>query len=169
MTLAGGLRLVVSQRLLPDVEGKRMVAAAEVLPGVVPLWNLIRDGRTYQIPSLQQRGKGFGVIRLDDSLVDLVRAGRTTPAAAVAVAEQPDEVENLLGIRRPGRGTSPVRPDAAVPPGQGSAPGVPAPTGPFAPPAPGRVTDPTRPTDPGPGKGGFLERAGALFGGKKGT
>ncbi|MFT3770026.1 MAG: PilT/PilU family type 4a pilus ATPase [Minicystis sp.] len=165
MTLAGGLRLVVSQRLLPDVDGRRMVAAAEVLPGMVPLWNLIRDGRTYQIPSLQQRGKGYGVIRLDDSLMDLVRAGRTTAAAAIAVAEAPDELENALGIRRPsqtmnavGRGTSPVRPSdplAAVPPV------------PPGPPGGGRQTDP-RPQDPN--KGGFFERAGALFGGgKKGT
>src|SRR5262249_6090884 len=97
MTLAGGLLLIVGQRLPPDREGRRMVAAAEVLPGIVPLWNLIRDSRTYQIPSLQQRGKGLGVIRLDDSLAELVRAGRTTAAAAIAVAEAPDELEAALG------------------------------------------------------------------------
>jgi twitching motility protein PilT len=99
MTLAGGLRLIVSQRLLPDAEGKGMVAAAELLPGIVPLWNLIRDNRTYQIPSLQQRGKELGVIRLDDSLRDLVRAGRVTTAAAVAVAEAPDELGQVLAGR----------------------------------------------------------------------
>jgi twitching motility protein PilT len=146
MTLAGGLLLIVGQRLLPDTEGRRMVAAAEVLPGMVPLWNLIRDSRTYQIPSLQQRGKGLGVIRLDDSLAELVRAGRTTAAAAIAVAEAPDELEAALGIRRPSQTmprptqTSPVRPPDPKPSEPGAAP-----------------------------KGGFLERAGALFGGKKGT
>ncbi len=100
MTLAGSLRLIVGQRLVPDVEGKAMVAAAEVLPGMVQLWNLIRENRTYQIPSLQQRGKELGVIRLDDSLRDLVRAGRTTGQKAVAVAEAPDELEQSLGMRR---------------------------------------------------------------------
>lgn len=110
MTLAGGLRLIVSQRLLPDAEGKAMVAAAEVLPGVVQLWNMIRDNRTYQIPSFQQRGRELGVIRLDDSLRELVRSGKTTAAAAVAVAEAPDELEQSLGLRRP---TPP--PMAAVP------------------------------------------------------
>jgi twitching motility protein PilT len=163
MTLAGGLRLVVSQRLLPDVEGKRMVAAAELLPGVVPLWNLIRDGRTYQIPSLQQRGKGFGVIRLDDSLAELVRAGRTTAAAAVAVAEAPDELESVLGVRR----GSPLATNAA------GAPGAPRGTAPVRSPDPLPGGSP-RATDPRPdaARGGFFERAGALFGGgsgKKGT
>ncbi len=111
-TLAGGLRLIVGQRLLPDVQGRGMVAAAELLPGVVPLWNLIREGRTYQIPSLQQRGKELGVIRLDDSLRELVRAGRTTPQSAVAVAEAPDELELSLGLRKPSVGTM-ARPSAA--------------------------------------------------------
>ncbi len=110
MTLAGGLRLLVSQRLLPDVTGKAMVAAAELLPGIVPLWNLIRDNRTYQIPSLQQRGKELGVIRLDDSLRDLVRAGRVTAAAAVAVAESPDELEQVLAGRDGGHPQPPGRP-----------------------------------------------------------
>jgi twitching motility protein PilT len=150
ITLAGGLRLIVSQRLLPDVNGQRMLAAAEVLPGMVPLWNLIRDGRTYQIPSLQQRGKGLGVIRLDDSLADLARAGRVTAAAAVAVAEAPEELELVLGVRRPSQtlATPDVRARALSP-------------------APMKAPD-ARPSEP-QAKGGFLERAGALFGGKKGT
>ncbi len=80
MTLAGGLHLIVSQRLLPSIDGERMVAAVELLPGSVALWSLIRDAKTYQIPSLQQRGKGFGITRLDDSLADLVRAGRVPRA-----------------------------------------------------------------------------------------
>jgi hypothetical protein len=114
MTLAGGLRLIVSQRLLPDTEGKAMVAAAEVLPGVVQLWNLIRDNRTYQIPSFQQRGRELGVVRLDDSLRELVRAGKTTAAHAVAVAEAPDELEASLKPPPLGLG---------VPPPPGSSPG----------------------------------------------
>jgi hypothetical protein len=77
-----------------------MVAAVEVLPGVVPLWNLIRDGRTYQIPSLQQRGKGLGILRLDDSLGDLVRAGKTSAEAAIRLAEAPEELAAVLAGKR---------------------------------------------------------------------
>ncbi len=96
MTLAGGLHLIVGQRLLPSADGKGMVVAAELLPGSVALWNLIRDNKTFQIPSLQQRGRGFGILRLDESLADLVRAGRVTLAAALAVAENPEDLEEAI-------------------------------------------------------------------------
>jgi twitching motility protein PilT len=100
LTLAGGLRLIVSQRLLPSVDGRRMHAAAELLPGGVALWSLIRDNKTFQIPSLQQRGKGFGIIRIDDSLADLVRAGAVSREDAFVVAENRDELDAVLAGRR---------------------------------------------------------------------
>jgi twitching motility protein PilT len=101
MTLAGGLHLIVGQRLLPAANGQGMVAAVELLPGSVALWALIRDGKTFQIPSLQQRGKGFGILRLDESLADLVRAARVGREAALAYAESPEELEVSLGVKRP--------------------------------------------------------------------
>jgi twitching motility protein PilT len=116
MTLAGGLHLVVSQRLLPAKEGGGMVAAVELLPGSIALWSLIRDNKTFQIPSLQQRGKGFGIMRLDESLYDLVQAGRVTREAALAVAEQSEDLEAIFDGRRPPPGAiavSPLKPEAA--------------------------------------------------------
>ncbi|MGH7440717.1 MAG: type IV pilus twitching motility protein PilT, partial [Polyangiaceae bacterium] len=114
MTLAGGLHLVVSQRLVPAADGK-LAAAVELLPGSVPLWSLIRDGKTYQIPSLQQRGKGFGIIRIDDSLADLVKSGRVTLASALTVAEAPEELEAVLSGKR----APPAPPEAAKKPDAG--------------------------------------------------
>ena len=87
MTLAGGLRLIISQRLVPTADRQGLCVAAEVLPGCTPLWNLIRENRTYQIASLQQRGKSLGIVRLDDSLADLVKKGRTTLEIARGYAE----------------------------------------------------------------------------------
>ncbi|WP_437661018.1 type IV pilus twitching motility protein PilT [Sorangium sp. So ce1182] len=142
VTLAGGLRLIVSQRLLPSADGRRMVAAAEVLPGSVALWNLIRDSKTFQIPSLQQRGKGLGIIRLDDSLAELVRAGKTTLEAALVVAEAPDELEAVLAGKRQPALTPDRRPPSPPP-------------------------DASKAASPEAGKGLF-ERAGALFGKKGG-
>jgi twitching motility protein PilT len=92
MTLAGGLRLIVSQRLVRGADGKSVHAAAELLPGSVALWSLIRDDKTYQIPSLQQRGKALGIVRLDDSLAELVRAGKVTLEDARAYADSPDVI-----------------------------------------------------------------------------
>ncbi len=115
MTLAGGLHLIVSQRLVPAADGQSMVAAAELLPGSVALWSLIRDAKTYQIPSLQQRGKGFGIVRLDDSLLDLARAGRITQATATAQAENPDELEGILSGKRAPAGAAPApKPEAST-------------------------------------------------------
>jgi twitching motility protein PilT len=97
MTLAGGLRLIVSQRLVRSADGTRVHAAAEILPGNVALWNLIREAKTIQIPSLQQRGKSLGIVRLDDSLAELVKTGKVTLEAAQMFAEAPDELGNQLG------------------------------------------------------------------------
>jgi twitching motility protein PilT len=163
VTLAGGLRLIVSQRLVPSPDEMRMAAAAEVLPGSVPLWNLIRESKTYQIPSLQQRGRALGIVRLDDSLVDLVRGGKTTLPAALAVAEFPDEIEAALG-RKPSvfPGDAGGRPsDLGLPPG-----GAPQ-DRPSA--APQQLSEPFGDSQPPPAplstrSRGFLERAGALFG-----
>ncbi|HVK65168.1 MAG TPA: PilT/PilU family type 4a pilus ATPase, partial [Polyangium sp.] len=120
VTLAGGLRLIVSQRLLPRKDGPGMIAAAEMLPGSVPLWNLIRESKTWQIPSLQQRGKGFGIVRLDDSLAELVRAGKASLEDALLVAEAPDELEAAIAGKRaaaapqapPGEPAKPAEPEA---------------------------------------------------------
>ncbi|MFM2419207.1 MAG: hypothetical protein RL385_3930 [Pseudomonadota bacterium] len=96
MSLAGGLRLIISQRLVPSADGTRMHAAAELLPGTPPLWAMIRDNKTFQIPSLQQRGKSLGIIRLDDSLAELVRTGKTRLDIAQRFAEAPDQLEALV-------------------------------------------------------------------------
>jgi twitching motility protein PilT len=99
MTLAGGLRLIISQRLVPTADRKQLCAAAEVLPGNTPLWNLIRENRTFQIASLQQRGKSLGIIRLDDSLAELVRSGLTTLEIAREYADSPEQLELAVSGR----------------------------------------------------------------------
>jgi twitching motility protein PilT len=113
MTLAGGLHLIVSQRLVPAADGKKMAVAVELLPGSVALWSLIRDNKTYQIPSLQQRGKGFGIVRIDDSLADLVRSGRISLETALTVAEAPDDLEATLGKKAPAP-EPPRKPEAGL-------------------------------------------------------
>jgi twitching motility protein PilT len=142
-TLAGGLHLIVGQRLVPSVDRTQLVAAAELLPGSIALWNLIRDSRTFQIPSLQQRGKGLGIIRLDDSLAALVQANRITPEAALAIAEGPAELAARLNGSQPSTSAAPPRP-SAVP----------------EEPAPDRISE----APSSPKRQSFFERAGALLG-----
>jgi twitching motility protein PilT len=97
-SIAGALRAIVAQRLLPAQGGKN-VAAVELVTGVLPLAVLIRDDKLYQLPNLMQRGKAFGMIRFDDSLVELVRAGKITEETALTYASNRTELQAAL--RRP--------------------------------------------------------------------
>ncbi|MGD8607733.1 MAG: PilT/PilU family type 4a pilus ATPase, partial [Myxococcales bacterium] len=88
-TLAGVLKFVVSQRLIPrqDMDGR--VVAAELLTGGMALWTLIRDDKLYQLPSLLQRGRSFGMIRIEDSLNELVCSGAISAETARMFADDP--------------------------------------------------------------------------------
>ncbi|HEX8113369.1 MAG TPA: PilT/PilU family type 4a pilus ATPase, partial [Kofleriaceae bacterium] len=95
-SLGGALRAIVAQRLLPDAQGTGMVAAVELLVGVLALANLIRDNKLFQLPNLMQRGRAFGMLRLDDSLLDLVRAGKLTEDVALRHADNRKELTAAL-------------------------------------------------------------------------
>ena len=102
-TLAGALKIIVSQRLLPSADGQSMVAAAEVISGNVQLWNLIRDNKLIQLPSLMQRGESMGMLRFDESLRMLVEAGRITSEVALEFADDKNQLRERLagGLGRP--------------------------------------------------------------------
>jgi twitching motility protein PilT len=72
--LSESLKGVISQSLLRKKGGGR-VAAMEVLIGVPAIANLIREGKTFQIPSIMQTGRRHGMVLLNDALVDLVKKG----------------------------------------------------------------------------------------------
>ncbi len=93
-TLAGALKLVISQRLLPKADGSGLVAAIELITGSLPLWTLIRDSKLYQLPSLMQRGHSWGMIRLEESINELLAKGSVTLEAARAHAHEP----RLVGL-----------------------------------------------------------------------
>ena len=69
--LAESLRAVVTQMLVPRIDGKGLAIACEILVGTVPLANLIRSEKTHQIPSLMQTGKSVGMQSMDEALMDL--------------------------------------------------------------------------------------------------
>ncbi|NOX81070.1 MAG: type IV pilus twitching motility protein PilT [Deltaproteobacteria bacterium] len=72
-TLADALRAVISQTLLKRIDIKGMVAALEILICTPAVRNLIREGKTYQIPSVMQTGKKYGMQNLDDALMELMQ------------------------------------------------------------------------------------------------
>lgn len=95
-TLAGTLKMVISQRLVPNADKTKRHAAAEMITGNIPLWAMIRDNKLYQLPSLLQRGRAYGMIRIDDSLNELVEQGLVTAETARLYADDPKSV----GVKR---------------------------------------------------------------------
>jgi twitching motility protein PilT len=113
-TLAGALKMVISQRLLPTIDGSRMVAAAELITGNIPLWSLIRDNKLHQLPSLLQRGRAYGMIRIDDSLTALVRRGDVSEQLAKSFADDPRQVSATPPAPEVPAGAAPPAPAAGA-------------------------------------------------------
>ncbi len=85
MMLADGLKGVVSQMLCKKIGGGR-AAAMEVMIASASISNLIREGKTFQIPSIMQSGKKFGMCLMNDSFLDLVKRQVVKPEDAYAKA-----------------------------------------------------------------------------------
>ncbi len=75
------LRAVVAQRLLPRADGRGRVAATEVLFGVPAVANLVREGRTFQLPNLIKMSRSQGMRTLEDSVRELASQGLIRPEA----------------------------------------------------------------------------------------
>jgi twitching motility protein PilT len=101
--LAESLKGVVAQTLVKKKGGGR-AAALEILIITHAISNLIREGKTFQIPSLMQTGRGIGMQTLNDSLMDLVKNNLVDPEEAYARAPSKPEFGALLtraGLRGP--------------------------------------------------------------------
>ncbi len=79
--LSESLRGVISQTLCKKVGGGR-VAAREILLTTPAISNLIREGKTFQIPSIMQTSKKLGMVTLSDALMDLVNQELVEPKEA---------------------------------------------------------------------------------------
>jgi twitching motility protein PilT len=74
-TLADGLRAVISQILFKRIDIKTRCVALEILIATSAVRNLIRESKTYQIPSMIQTGKKYGMQLMDDGIMDLYTRG----------------------------------------------------------------------------------------------
>nr|MBF0223250.1 type IV pilus twitching motility protein PilT [Desulfobulbaceae bacterium] len=81
-TLADALKAVVSQTLFKRVDIKGRCAALEILICTPAVRNLIREGKTFQIPSVMQTGKKYGMMTLDDAIMEHLEKGWISPESA---------------------------------------------------------------------------------------
>src|SRR5205814_4437739 len=91
MMLSTSLKGVIAQNLLKKKGGGR-IAALELLLITSAMSSLIRDGKTYQIPSQMTIGKKLGMKSLNDSLMEIVAKDMVTPEEAYIKAVDKDEI-----------------------------------------------------------------------------
>lgn len=94
--LATVLEAVISQALIPVTGGKGRVAAFEVMLGTPAIKNLIREGKTFQIPSMMQTSKKMGMQTLDDAIYDLYLNGKISAEHALNYSQDPAALEKKL-------------------------------------------------------------------------
>ena len=94
--LASTLKGIVSQRLLPQINGGR-IPAVEVLLGSTAIASTIREGKTHLIDSIIQTSQDAGMITLESSLASLVLSGSISLEMAKSYSLRPDDLLRLVG------------------------------------------------------------------------
>src|SRR5919199_4682713 len=98
--LANALQGIITQTLIPRLDGMGRVVACEVLVPTPGVRNLIREAKNHQIPSAMQTGGKFGMQTMDASLVELVSKALISEEEAEKRSSNPEELRRLAGSRR---------------------------------------------------------------------
>lgn len=80
--LADALQGIIAQQLIPTIDGLSREVALEILINTSAVANLIRDNKTFQLPSIMQTSKQAGMQTMDQSLMDLVKQRKISPQEA---------------------------------------------------------------------------------------
>lgn len=95
--LASSLKGIISQRLIPMINGGR-IPAVEVLVGTSAIASNIREGKTHLIDTIIQTSSDVGMMTLETSLSALVMSGSISLEAARTYALRPDELSRMVGV-----------------------------------------------------------------------
>jgi twitching motility protein PilT len=94
--LSLALRAVVSQQLVPATDGVNRFPALEIMMATDAVRNLIRKGEDHQLRSQISIGRAEGMMTMEQSLVELVRAGRILRETAFAHCFRPEDLRRYL-------------------------------------------------------------------------
>ncbi|HEX8311413.1 MAG TPA: hypothetical protein VF614_08865, partial [Chthoniobacteraceae bacterium] len=92
---------VISQLLLPRLDGKGRVAAFEIMVNTPSIAALIRDNKTFRIGNDILTGSKYGMVSLEASLVDLYLTGVISYEQVLGKAQDPQAAIQLIGERKP--------------------------------------------------------------------
>lgn len=93
---ANVLEAVISQQLIPTMDGRGRVAAFEVMHANHAVRNLIREGKSHQLVSVMQTNRKMGMITMDESITQLYFEGKIDKEMAVQFAVDPDGMQNKV-------------------------------------------------------------------------
>ncbi len=94
--LAEVLECVVSQQLLPRADGEGRVAAMEVMLANTAIRNSIREGKTYQIPSILMTNRAEGMQTMDNAIIKLYGEGKISRDVAYSFAQDKDVLKRKI-------------------------------------------------------------------------
>lgn len=92
------LRGIISQQLVPRVDGTGRALAIEILMNTPAVGNVIREAKTFMLPGIIQTGRKLGMKLMDDSLAELFKAGLISADEAVARAEQKIQMKQICRV-----------------------------------------------------------------------
>jgi twitching motility protein PilT len=92
------LRGIISQQLVPRADNTGRALAMEILMNTPAVANIIREAKTFMLPSVIQTGKRLGMKQMDDSLMELFQDGIISGEEALARAEQKTLMRQITGI-----------------------------------------------------------------------
>lgn len=92
------LRGIVSQQLIPRIDGSGRELAIELLVNTPAVSNCIREGKTYMLPGIMQTGKNVGMITMDDSLRNLYIKGKISQEEALFRSEDKAQMREYFAL-----------------------------------------------------------------------
>jgi twitching motility protein PilT len=113
--LAGNLRAVISQSLIPKKSGFGRVAAFEIMISTPAIQNLIRENKSYRITSAIQTGHKYGMNLLDEHLMMLWKKGIIGYDEAVSKAQNASDFEVMARELALEDGPKPLAPGEKAP------------------------------------------------------
>jgi len=90
------LRGILSQQLIPTIDGEGRVLATELLVNTPAVANCIREGKTFMLPGVMQTGKHVGMITMDESLRQLYVKGKVSAEEVLFRAEDKSQMRSFL-------------------------------------------------------------------------
>ena len=111
--LSESLQGVIAQTLMPKIGGGR-IAALEIMVTTAAVKNLIRDGKTFQLPSVIETNTTLGMQTLGQALLALLKAGKITAETAIAKGLDP-QLAGDMKLGSPRVMTTGVNPPPAAP------------------------------------------------------